>query len=131
MNLLLDTHVLVWWFQANPRLGPKAGTCIADPENFVWVSAASVWEIAIKSAIGRAGFDDMLARHLPDAIAEDGFRPLSISVDHAAMVPSLPDHHRDPFDRILVAQALAEGLQIVTADRAIAAYPVSTLAADR
>ncbi len=124
MSLLLDTSVLLWWFGGADNLGRDVRAALADVSVPVHVSAASVWEIAIKSAIGklRRPVDD-----LETAIVEEGFSALPISVAHAEAAGALPLHHRDPFDRMLVAQARSEGLTLVTADRRIAAYEVATL----
>ena len=124
MTLLLDTHVFLWWLDDNPRLGPKSRAAIADPDNTVWVSATSAWEIAIKTGLGRLELSEPPEDVLPREIERGGFRPLAISVDHALAVRSLPQYHRDPFDRLLIAQAMAEGLRLVTADRAFARYDV-------
>lgn len=118
-RLLLDTHVWLWWQSDDARLGPVARDTIASaPE--VRLSAASVWEIAIKSALGKLrlprGAD--IARE----VERDGFVPLAIEIEHAAAVRTLPPHHRDPFDRMLVAQARTEGLTLVTADPELARY---------
>ena len=128
-RLLLDTHAFLWWLEGSSRLAAGARSSIADPHNEIVVSAASIWEIAIKLSIGKLTMRDEDARRLPEVIAECGFAELSISAAHAADVRALPMHHSDPFDRILVAQALAEELRIVTADPAIAAYGVRTLPA--
>ena len=129
MTLLLDTHAFLWWLDDNPRLGPKSRAAIADPNNTVWVSAASAWEIAIKAGLGRLEMSEPPEDALPREIERGGFRALAISVDHALAVRSLPQHHRDPFDRLLIAQAVAEGLRLITADRAFARYHVSLIEA--
>ncbi len=129
MNLLLDTHILVWWLADHPSLGAGARRAITDPRNGVWVSAASAWEMAIKSALGRLHLPGPAAEILPAALAENDFTPLPISVDHALRVADLPAVHADPFDRILIAQAISESLTIVTADAIFAHYPVATLPA--
>lgn len=119
MNLLLDTHVLLWWL-ADIELRPETGELIADPDNLVAVSAASVWEVSIKRALGKV--------HAPpgldNAIEASGFEPLDITAAHAERAGSLPPHHRDPFDRMLVAQAQEEDLAVITRDVAFDAYDV-------
>jgi PIN domain nuclease of toxin-antitoxin system len=125
MITLLDTHALLWWLFDDPRLGPAAREAMEDPANVVFVSAASVWEIAIKRALGKVSAPDDLSEQVEDA----GFEPLPVGFDHAERVGALPLRHRDPFDRLLVAQALVEGATIVTVDRLIRAYGVATLAA--
>lgn len=129
MTLLLDTHVFLWWLDDNPRLGPAARTAIADPDSTVWVSAATAWEIAIKTGLGRLEMSEPPEEVLPREIERGGFQPLAISVEHALAVRTLPRHHRDPFDRLLIVQAMAEDLRLVTADRAFAHYDVNLVAA--
>jgi PIN domain nuclease of toxin-antitoxin system len=122
VSLLLDTHALLWWLAGDP-MEERALDLIADPGTLVAVSTASIWEVAIKRALGRLGFDGSIAQEARGA----GFEPLAISFDHAEHAGALPAHHRDPFDRMLVAQAQDEGLTIVTRDRALAAYEVDLL----
>jgi PIN domain nuclease of toxin-antitoxin system len=124
VNLLLDTHAFLWWIDGREALDPGAFEAIIDPDAVVVVSAASVWEIAIKRALGKLD----AAGVLQDEILVHGFRPLTITVDHAERAGGLPPHHKDPFDRMLVAQAQAEDLVLVTRDPALAAYEVRTLA---
>jgi PIN domain nuclease of toxin-antitoxin system len=123
VSLLLDTQVLIWWDEGG-RLAPEARRAIRDaPE--VFVSAASAWEVAIKTALGRL----RPSRTVEDAVRESGFLELPITFRHAARVTSLPPHHRDPFDRLLVAQAGVEHLTLVTRDPAFAPYGVPFLRA--
>lgn len=122
MRLLLDTHALLWWL-ADEGLTDRARDAIADPDNVVMVSAASAWEISIKKALGKLSAPDDLERQ----VDESGFVPLSISVRHGIAAGQLPRHHDDPFDRVLIAQAYAEGLTIVTRDKRFADYNVATL----
>ena len=111
-RLLLDTHVLIWWLANDMELGPEAKAMIAEPRNVIAVSAASTWEISIKRALGKLVVPENM-----DAIVEDeGFIKLPISLFHGEQAGSLPAYHRDPFDRMLIAQAQAEGLEIVTGD---------------
>lgn len=125
MRLLLDTNVLLWAVDGGEELAPAARRVIGAVEDEVFVSAASVWEIAIKRGLGRLETpDDLLA-----AIAATGFAPLAISLAHAQAAGGLPLHHRDPFDRMLLAQARLEALTVVTRDRAFAAYAVDILRA--
>jgi PIN domain nuclease of toxin-antitoxin system len=124
VRLLLDTHVLLWWLADDPALGERAARAIErEPE--VFVSAASVWEIAIKKAIGRLDAPDDLV----ETVGASGFLPLPIGLAHADRAGSLPPHHADPFDRMLVAQAQLEGLTLVTADARLPAYDVRLLRA--
>lgn len=124
-RLLLDTHVLLKALADAPDLAPAVSSAITDSANEVFVSAASVWEIAIKRAIGKLRAPDGMA----SVIAESGFLELFVTSLHAEQAGGLPMHHRDPFDRMLVAQAQAEGLTIVTADSRIPLYEVRTIAA--
>jgi PIN domain nuclease of toxin-antitoxin system len=119
-RLLVDTHALLWWLGDDPALSATARASIADPANDPLVSAASVWEIAIKRSLGRLTAPD----DLPDVIASDGFAWLPVDERHAWAVRSLPVHHHDPFDRMLIAQAQVERLPVVTADARFAEYGV-------
>jgi PIN domain nuclease of toxin-antitoxin system len=119
-RLLFDTHALLWWLTDDAALPPGAREVLADPANEPLVSAVSLWEIAIKCSLGKLTAPD----DLPDRIVDEGFSWLAISPQHAWQVRDLPLHHRDPFDRLLVAQALAEHLPIVTADTRFKDYGV-------
>ena len=119
MYLLLDTHILLWWLNDDPLLPPRAATLIADRRNEILVSPMSLWEIAIKSQLGRLEAD---VNEVRTAALQSGFRPLPFSLDHAAAIARLPQHHRDPFDRGLVAQALLEPAHLLTHDESLAAY---------
>ena len=123
MRLLLDTHVLLWWLADDAALSPVAREAIADEDSEVWVSAASAWEISIKRALGKlSGPNDLVEK-----LVENHFDPLPILVADALEAGSLPPHHDDPFDRMLVAQARLSGLTLVTHDARIRAYDVVTL----
>lgn len=126
MNLLLDTHVLLWALDNNPTLSPVARTAIVDGHNVVFVSAATAWEITIKKALGKlqAPSGDYL-----EELKRHRFTPLDITTEHALAVERLPMHHADPFDRILVAQAQIERLTLVTRDSRILAYSIQTIEA--
>ena len=130
MRLLLDTHTLLWSLQDNRRLGRSARRRIEDPRAEVWVSAASVWELSIKAAVGRVGIGEAMLKGLLEQIQSHGFRELPVTGAHGMVAGTLPFHHHDPFDRMLIAQALAQDLTLVTADEQFAAYEVKTLAAD-
>lgn len=121
MKLLLDTHVLLW-AAAGSGLSPTAAAMIEDPDNALFFSAASIWEVAIKSALGRPDFD-LDAGVFRRALLESGYEEMAITGAHASAVAALPDLHRDPFDRMLVAQAVVEGVALLTADHAVLAYP--------
>ncbi len=126
-NLLLDTHVLLWWIDGDAALGPLAREAIDDRQSRVYVSPISLWEVAIKRArTPLKAPEDMAA-----AVDEAGFVQLPVTFVHAEQTAMLPSIHRDPFDRMLIAQAQVEGLLLVTADRKIHRYNVETLAADR
>ena len=125
MRFLLDTHALLWWLEGGAELSDEARAAIESPETTVYVSAASAWEISIKRAKGRLDSPSDVA----DAIFANDFEELPIEVEHAQSVGSLPTHHADPFDRILIAQAQLEGLTIVTRDKMFEAYGVPLLAA--
>jgi PIN domain nuclease of toxin-antitoxin system len=124
VRLLLDTHAFLWWVAASPELSTKARTAIASARNECFVSVASGWEIAIKVSLGKLRVEGALDRFLPEQLAANGFQPLAIDLKHAARVATLPFHHRDPFDRLLVAQALEEELAVATADPMFAKYGV-------
>lgn len=127
MKVLLDTHAFLWWITDDDQLSTLARGAIGAPDNQVFFSAASAWEIITKSRIGRLPLpepvDGFIARHLE----ENAFQPLSITMRHTFELETLPDLHRDPFDRMLVAQALAEEMPLVTGDQAVQAYPVTTI----
>ncbi len=121
MKALLDTHVLLWAAAGDPRLPEPARRLVADPLNELWFSAASIWEVQIKSGLGRADFV-VDARRLRRALLAGGAHEVAITGEHAADLVHLPPLHKDPFDRLLVAQARCEGLVLVTHDDAVAAY---------
>ncbi len=127
MNLILDTHAWLWWILEPERLPDSAGEVIRDPGNTVYLSAVSSWEIAIKYGLGRLYLPEPPAQFIPTRIARDRLEPLAITHVHAAAVAELPPHHRDPFDRLLVAQAQTEGATIVTMDNQIRRYDVAVL----
>jgi PIN domain nuclease of toxin-antitoxin system len=122
VKLLLDTHAFLWWAGASRGLSRRARSAIGSGRNECFVSIASGWEIAIKVSLGGLRIEGALERFLPEQMAANGFQPLPIELKHAARVATLPFHHRDPFDRLLVAQALEEDLAIVTADAVFAKY---------
>lgn len=121
-RLLLDTHVLLWWLADDTRLGVKTRDIIAEPRNEIMISAATSWEISIKIALGKLQAPDDMER----IVEEEGFDTLAINFYHGQLAGSLPNFHRDHFDRMLVAQAQAEGLILVTGDDNIIKYPVRT-----
>ncbi len=123
MNLLLDTHILLWWLDDHALLPVNAREAIADTDNLIILSAAVVWEIRIKQGIGKLE----IAPNFYAVIKEQGFEMLAITPDHAYAVGDLPKHHRDPFDRILIAQAMLEGFTLVTHDAIFNKYPIPVL----
>jgi PIN domain nuclease of toxin-antitoxin system len=124
MKLLLDTHVLLWAAGSPEQLPPDARVMLEDTDNALLFSAASLWEIAIKRGLGRADFQ-VDARVLRRGLLDNGYQELPITSEHAVFIDSLPPIHKDPFDRILVAQAMVEGVTLLTADALVAQYPGS------
>jgi PIN domain nuclease of toxin-antitoxin system len=118
LRLLLDTHLLLWWLEASPSLSAQAAEMIRDPENTVYVSAVSLWEIWLKQSLGKL----RLPVDFTERLAAESFESLPLLASHTRQVGLLPWHHRDPFDRMLVAQALAEKLLLLTADEKLTAY---------
>lgn len=129
MRLLLDTHVWLWSLAAPERIAPELRERMSDANMALFLSVASVWEIAIKYRLGRLPLPEPPERFIPARLVRDGVVALPVEVAHAARVASLPDHHADPFDRILVAQAQVEGMTIATADRALSLYEVALIRA--
>jgi PIN domain nuclease of toxin-antitoxin system len=125
VRVLLDTHFLLWWLADDPALGDRARDLISTPENLIFFSAASVWEIRIKEAIGKLDLPEDFA----DVLAAQAFEPLAVTVAHANALRELRLVHRDPFDRMLVAQARLERLTILTRDSVIGQYDVPTVMA--
>jgi len=123
LKLILDTHAALWWLSGDERFGAAAEEQITDTTNQVLLSAAVVWEVAIKRSLGKLEAPDDLAATL----LAGGAQPLPIGLEHAAVVEALPWHHRDPFDRLLIAQATVEGAALVSADEAVSAYDVRIL----
>ena len=118
MRLLLDTHAFLWWLDGDRRLPPRVRRRISAPDTTVFVSAASAWEITTKWRIGKLDGAEAVALDVDGAIQRQGFTPLSVSVSHAEHAGRLAMEHRDPFDRMLIAQARLEGLTIATNDQA-------------
>jgi PIN domain nuclease of toxin-antitoxin system len=121
LNLLLDTHVALWAISDCPKLPAKARELIESPKSSVWVSVASIWEIAIKHALGR-GDMPVSSQDAVRFFRESGYRLLPVEAEHAMAVEGLPAHHQDPFDRILVAQALIEPMRLMTHDPVVPRY---------
>jgi PIN domain nuclease of toxin-antitoxin system len=119
VKLLLDTHILIWWAAGDRKLSRSLRDHITSAENDVSVSAVTFWEIAIKAHLGRIHID---LEELRAAVLADGFNELPVQIAHTLRLQALPDHHRDPFDRLLVAQSIADGRRLVTRDESILAY---------
>jgi PIN domain nuclease of toxin-antitoxin system len=118
LKILLDTHILLWWMANDPLLSEKARSWIAEPKNTIFVSAVAVWEIYLKQSIGKL----RIADSFPSALGNESFEPLALTARQASGVGELPWHHRDPFDRMLIAQAKIERLTLLTADERLKAY---------
>ncbi len=127
MRLLLDTHALIWWLAGSDRLPVAAQRAIADDENDKLISAASAWEITTKVRLGKLPGAEEFAEDVAGAIAGEGFEALPITVDAAARAGSLPGPHRDPFDRILIAQALSGNLVLISSESLFDRYGVRRL----
>ena len=124
MRLLIDSHAFLWWSEASAALGATARTAIANPTSEILVSVAGLWELTIKQSLGRLSLPD----DLEVMVANQGFSVLPITFDHLRQLGSLPRrNHRDPFDRMMIAQALAEGIPIATGDPIFAAYGVQII----
>ncbi|MDL2403005.1 type II toxin-antitoxin system VapC family toxin [Rhizobium mayense] len=121
MRFLLDTHILLWATVASQRLPEKARDLIEDLDNTIAFSTASIWEVAIKAGLARPDFA-VNARRLYENLLENGYEELPVLGQHAAAVADLPDIHKDPFDRILIAQAFVDGISLITADKTVASY---------
>jgi PIN domain nuclease of toxin-antitoxin system len=122
MTLLIDTHLVLWAAGEPAKLPKKARMLIEDPDMQPWFSAASLWEVAIKHGLGRQDFQ-VEPRRLRRGLLDNGWRELAISSEHAVATLALPPLHKDPFDRMLVAQAQVEGLKLMTSDDVVARYP--------
>jgi PIN domain nuclease of toxin-antitoxin system len=127
MRILLDTHAFLWWITDAPQLSARARKIVGDGDNELLLSAASGWELAVKAKLGRIQLPNDLVSFLLEQMASNAIESLPVQMAHALHVYTLPDHHRDPFDRLLVAQAQLEHLSILTADPQIARYSIKTL----
>lgn len=120
MQYLLDTHVLLWWLSDHPQLLPSTKELIANPDHVIYVSSVSIWEISIKTGLGKL----TVPADYYNAIEAAGFAQLNVTHAHALQVAQLPNQHDDPFDRLLIAQALSDNLTLITHDQLFAQYPV-------
>jgi PIN domain nuclease of toxin-antitoxin system len=126
-RLLLDTHAFLWWVGDDPRLSATARRTLLTGASQLFLSAASAWEIAVKAELGKLRFNRELESFMADHLQANRITALPVSIDHALYVRHLPNHHRDPFDRLLVAQSLLEDLPLVTGDRILARYGVKVV----
>jgi PIN domain nuclease of toxin-antitoxin system len=127
MRLLLDTHTLLWFLLDNAKLSPTARDAIVTPDNEIKVSPATYWEIAIKIGLGKYALPEPFEVFMERELRINHFRVLPIELSHTAILTTLPLHHRDPFDRLLVAQAMVEQIPLVSRDIALDAYPIQRL----
>ena len=127
MKLLLDTHAFLWWVGGAPAFGRRARAEVANPDNEVFVSIASCWELAIKLSLGKLRLPQSLDRFIQEQLTRNSFVLVALDFRHVIRVADLPFHHRDPFDRVLVAQALQDDLAIVSADRVFRKYGVTVV----
>ena len=127
MKLLIDTQCWLWWFAEPDRLQESTIAQVVDETNELWFSVASIWEMGIKVGLGKLPLPEPIDRYLSSRMKQLGARSLEIRADHALQAGGLPLHHRDPFDRMLIAQAQVEGMTIVTSDRMFARYEVEIL----
>ena len=127
MRALLDTHAFLWWISDDPRLSEKAREIIADGHNDLFFSAASGWEISIKAGLGRLEVPENLQRFIADQLSRNAIQVLPIYLSHALHTGTLPVHHRDPFDRILVSQAILEEMPLLSADSHLSRYLVEVV----
>jgi PIN domain nuclease of toxin-antitoxin system len=127
MKILLDTHAFIWWTIDPDRLGPQAKRLCFDPTNRLVISVASVWEMQIKVMLGKLILNKPLRKMIDDQVQQNGLEILSVNLEHVLRLDALPSLHKDPFDRLLVALALAEGMDLISHDPAIAQYPVKVI----
>jgi PIN domain nuclease of toxin-antitoxin system len=127
MKLLLDTHTFIWFIMGSPDLSANARALIEDMANEKFLSVASLWEIAIKMSIGKLTLSAPFDVLIPQQLSLNGFELLNIEIEHAAVVATLPFYHRDPFDRLLIAQGMVEKMPVVSIDAVFDAYPIKRL----
>ena len=127
MRAILDTHVILWWVTNNPQLSQAVRDIIADSENTLYLSVASSWEIIIKFNTGKLPLPEPPTKFIQSCLSVNRFENMAIDLHHVLQLNTLPDHHKDPFDRILIAQAQVENIPILTVDRMIIQYPVQTI----
>ncbi len=127
MRLLLDTHVFIWFVLSPGQLSLAALAAIQSAENTIYLSLVSAWEMSIKSGLGKLSLTQPIEPFVQDQARRNRFEILPITLTHIATVETLPLHHRDPFDRLLIAQSMSEGLPLITADHSIASYPIERI----
>lgn len=127
MKILLDTHTFLWWVVEDAQLSLKAKEIIANPDNKIYFSVVSAWEIIIKVGIGKLSLSEPPETYIPSRITSNQFEILAVQMPHILKINSLPNFHKDPFDRLLIAQSLVEDLSLLTVDNAIAQYSVQTI----
>ncbi len=127
MNFLLDTHSFIWFIEDNPSLSAQARIIIEEPSNDLLLSIASVWEMAIKVSLGKLQIRQSFDRFIPDQLMLNNINLLDITISHTLHIATLPFHHRDPFDRLLIAQSLIEGIPLISIDTLFDTYGVSRL----
>jgi PIN domain nuclease of toxin-antitoxin system len=127
MRAILDTHAILWWVTNNPQLSQTVRDIIADSDNTLYLSVASSWEIIIKFNTGKLPLPEPPTQFIQSCLSVNRFESLAIDLPHVLQINTLPNHHKDPFDRILIAQAQVENIPILTVDRMIIEYPVQTI----
>ena len=127
MRILLDTHTFLWWVADDPKLSVNAKAIIANSDNDVYFSVVSAWEIIIKVGTGKLTLSEPPETYIPSRVASNHFEILPVQMSHILRVNSLPNFHKDPFDRLLIAQSIEENLSIVTIDNLIIQYPVKSI----
>jgi PIN domain nuclease of toxin-antitoxin system len=127
MRLILDTHAFLWWIVDSPQLSSRVRDVMRNPANELFLSVASAWEIAIKVNLGRLRLPDRPDRFIPGQLMKNAIEPLPVEMSHALYVSRLPAIHRDPFDRIIIAQSILEKMPVVTRDTDIAKYKIKTV----
>lgn len=127
MNVLLDTHAFLWWVIDDPQLSNTAKTIIADPTNTIYFSVVSAWEIIIKERTGKLALPEPPETYIPSRLSSNRFISLNVQMQQVLQIAALPDHHRDPFDRLLIAQSQVESLPLLTVDSLISQYSVNVV----
>jgi PIN domain nuclease of toxin-antitoxin system len=127
VKVLLDTHTFLWWVADDPQISVTAKNIIVNPDNDIYLSVISAWEIIIKVGTGKLSLSEPPEIYIPNPIASNQFEILPVQISHILKINSLPNFHKDPFDRLLIAQSLVEDFSLITIDSAITQYPVKTI----